>query len=186
MSSVVASLDKNLWLVENLGGGDCLLYSFLGPIFTTANMADKYSIGKQQYVVWFRKKLDKFCRKLKISAQDKRDANRELSHPHEAIVTTLIPYIGLYCNLSVILIVTDDNESGLYVLDNDNSRYWIIIHYSGGHYRSVVHKQGDTYISLHHADSKLIEKLKDEDFTLITPAPTNNYVLSEEIAYHST
>lgn len=188
MCSPTSYMDDSLWLVENLGGGDCLLYSFLGPIFATAGMTDRYLRGKQQYVIWFRQKLNKFCRKMKMSDEDKRDVNRELSRPHEAIVTTLLPYIGLCCNLSIVLLLTTDkNENGMIKFENPKAKYWIIIYYSNNHYRSVVQKDGNSYTSLYLEDTLLkINPINIINHGQYVPFPLRNNVLNEDKAYHST
>lgn len=185
MSSVVAALDSNFYLVENPGGGDCLLYSFLCPVFHNAQNYDAYLKRRKTMVVVLRDHAYEFCKNEKsISKQDLSDAEEELGVPHSFIKTTLIGEIGKMLKLSVILVETDTNfnaGSGLYAYENPAAKYWIIIYYDERilHYRAVALKKGMGYKMIFHESDDVISKLRSKDFTKIEPVKKGNIILRE-------
>lgn len=191
MSKVISALDPSLHLVENIGGGDCLLYCFLCAIMhgkDTPKSSTYLSIRKNIASVFRRMVMRNMLEDSQCSLEDINDGVDELCVERAPIVITLVPYMGKKCTLSVIIVETvrDRDIAGvvntLYTVNVDGANKYIIIYHNEleGHYMLVVRKRVIGYDTLFADDDPLVKKLLTLDFTIITPAKNGNRVLQED------
>ena len=169
MSGVVYTIDKNLYIVENDGGGDCLLYSFLDAILYKNTEYTGYIENRVKYANVFRKKLLKYVEsRTDISKSDMKDLVTDLKTPHASLYTSTIPYIAQFCGCSVILISSVrtqfDVQNTVYFIHNPPSNKYIVILYKNNHFRAVVMKKIDKFQTIFPSDeTKIFKKWVDKN-----------------------
>lgn len=131
---------ESVIFIDNDGGGDCLLYTFLYPMYMCTNNLDYYHKNKLELADTLRKAMFITIKSWALSDQDASDVKDELGVYHTDIQAPLIPLIVGFTGMSVYLFTVhqyNENDVNFHptYYDNPNGSNFIVIQLRNNHYK---------------------------------------------------